>query len=240
MPIQRYTARVSESEPVAAKYHFLHIELIEPHRLSFVAGQYILLEVPGTEQKKSYSICSSATVDHALQFLIDVSPGGFGSKYIQALKPGDEVHFMAPVGQFVIAQPDTPVGAREKALVFVATGTGITPIKSMVMDQLQVKKDTRPMIVYWGLRYENDVCWLEDFEELARTFPNFQLHLVLSKAEESWPLCRGHVTDCLEIHEQPQDAGYYLCGNKPMIDEVQKMLLAKGILQEHIHHEKFY
>ena len=240
MPIQNFTARVADSTLLTDKFHYLHLELIEPKRIVFTAGQYILLSVPGTEQKKSYSIASSPEMDHAIELLIDMSPLGVGTTYINNLKLGDVVQFSAPSGQFAIAQPGTPIGDSEKALVFIATGSGITPVKSMILDQLQTRKDVRKIILHWGLRLESDLCWLDEFEELARAFPNFQFHPVLSKAEAEWPLCRGRVTDCFEIHPMVPEAGYYLCGNKQMIDDVQKFLLQKGVSNDRIHHEKFY
>ncbi len=240
MPIQSFRARVSDSKLQTEKFWTLHLELIEPHRIEFQAGQYIILSIPGMDQKRNYSIASSPAVDHALELLVDITPSGPGSTYLEKLKPGDEVQFMAPAGQFTFAQPDSEIGKAEQSIVFIATGSGITPLRSMILDQLQSKKDTRPMILYWGLRHENDLCWLEDFEELMDSFPNFKFHPVLSQSSDEWTLCRGRVTDCLGIHELPQNAGYYMCGNKRMIDDVTLLLREKQVLPEHIHHEKFY
>lgn len=240
MPIQNFSARVADSTLLTDKFHYLHLELIEPKRIEFTAGQYILLSVPGTEQKKSYSIASSPEMNHAIELLVDVSPLGVGTTYINNLKLGDMVRFAAPSGQFAVAQSGTPAGDAEKALVFIATGSGIAPIKSMILDQLQTRKDARSITLYWGLRLETDLCWLDEFEELVRTFPNFQFHPVLSKAEAEWPLCRGRVTDCLAIHPMNPETGYYLCGNKQMIEDVHLYLLQKNVTPEHIHNEKFY
>ena len=240
MPIQKFTARISETQQLTEKYLHLYIELVEPHRLEFVAGQYIMLSVPGTDQKKNYSIASSPTIDHALELLIDIAPQGIGTTYITGLKLGDTISFMAPAGMFTISQPGTPVGDGEKSLVFVASGSGITPIRSMILDQLQVHGDARSMTLYWGLRREGDLCWLEDWEELERSFVNFTFHPILSQAGAEWTLCRGRVTDCLSIHPLPTDGGYYICGNRIMIEDTVKLVQNKGILEEHIHREKFY
>lgn len=240
MPIQSFRARVSDSKLQTEKFWTLNLELIDPPRLSFQAGQYIILSIPGIDQKRNYSIASSPAIDHAIELLIDISPAGPGSTYLKNLKPGDEVQFMAPAGQFTFAQPDSDLGKEERAIVFIATGSGITPLRSMILDQLQNKKDTRPMTLYWGLRHEKDFCWLEDFEELMDSFKNFQFHPVLSQASEEWSLCRGHVTDCLGIHALPEQGGYYLCGNKRMIEDTQNILIGKSVKSEHIHFEKFY
>lgn len=240
MPIQKFNARISETQQLTEKYLHLYIELVEPHRLEFTAGQYIMLSIPGIEQKKNYSIASSPTIDHAIELLIDIAPQGIGTTYIKGLKLGDTISFMAPAGMFTVAQSGTLVGDAEKSLVFVASGSGITPIRSMILDQLQVRGDTRPITLYWGLRHEGDLCWLEDWEELERSFANFTFHPILSQAGAEWTLCRGRVTDCLSIHPLPVDGGYYICGNRIMIEDAARLVQSKGILEQHIHHEKFY
>jgi len=62
----------------------------------------------------------------------------------------------------------------------------------------------------------------------------------MSQARQEWPLCRGHVTDCLAIHAVPVNAGFYLCGNTAMVQDVKKVLIDKGVAEANIHHEKFY
>lgn len=245
LPFKVFKARLSEKKQLneSGKFWFHHFELIEPNRIQFTAGQYIQLSVTGTAQKKSYSICSPPQTDHAVELMIDSTPlelGGLGTKYLMEIEPGQEATFMAPFGQFTVPDRGTPIGAAEKALVFVATGTGLAPIKSILEDLLVYKGDDRPMILHWGLRFIEDQCWFEDFELLSEQHPNFRFHPVLSKAPENWPLCRGRVTDCLTVHEMLPNAGYYVCGNASMIADVTKLLTEKGIAPEHIHHEKFH
>lgn len=240
MPIQKFTARVADAQQITQKYLHLYVELIKPHRLEFTAGQYIILNIPGSEQNKNYSIASSPAIDHAIELLIDIAPHGVGTTYIQGLKAGDSISFMAPAGMFTISQPGTPTGDAEKSLVCIASGSGITPIRSMILDQLQTRGDTRPITLYWGLRHEGDLCWLEDWEELEKSFTNFTFHPVLSQAEATWTLCRGRVTDCLFVHPFPANGGYYICGNRIMIEDTAKLVQSKGVQEQYIHHEKFY
>jgi NAD(P)H-flavin reductase len=213
-------------------------EMKEPHNLEFEAGQYASLGFPDNPMRRPYSIASSPADSHKFELLIDTTPQGIGTKYLSNMRPGDEAAFLAPMGLFTLAKGEQ--AEKEKALMLIATGSGIAPLRSMVLDLLQTKGDTREIWLYWGLRYETDMFWEDEFHELSQAFPNFHFHITLSKATEDWPLCRGHVTDCLSIHEVPANAGYYLCGNKPMIEDTMKLLLEKGIPKEFIHHEKFY
>jgi NAD(P)H-flavin reductase len=240
MPVEIFTATLAEKQIVGEKFLYLFFELNEPHRISFTAGQYILLDVPGSAQKRSYSIASAPIENHKIELLIDITPHGAGTQYLKTLEPGGQIQFRAPMGVFTLSQPDTEIGKEEESLFFIGTGSGITSLRSMILDQLQTRNDKRKMILHWGLRNEEQLFWEEDFQLLSETFPNFAFHPVLSKASESWPFCRGRVTDCLTIHQQGERAGYYLCGSRAMINDVQALLLKKGIQQQHIHYEQYY
>lgn len=236
MSIDTFSARVAEHIALTQYTHWVQIELIQPNLIDFVAGQYVMLKIPSSERTKNYSIASPPAVNHQVDLLVDIKPQGEGTKYITGLKPGDEVEFMAPGGRFVITD-----NQQEKQLVFVATGSGISAIRSMILNLLQTKNDTRQINLHWGIRFVDDIYWEEDFRLLAKQFSNFSFDLVLSKGPEDWPLCSGHVTDCLKKHYQDfENSGYYLCGNRNMIEETSELLTSKGVDNQFIHHEQFY
>lgn len=232
---QQYTAKLAEKTVYNPKFERYAFELVEPNKLEFAAGQYVSFAINAEGHRRSWSICSSPEVDHGFEILIDPAPMGIGTKFLQALKPGDEVKVLGPLGQFV-----TDESGAEEALVLVATGVGITPFRAMLLNLLQVKKDTRDITLYWGLRFVEEMIWEDEFEELAENFKNFHFHPVISRATQEWPLCRGRVTDCLNVHALPANAGYYLCGGDQMIEDVKALLLAKNVASERIHREKFY
>lgn len=253
MAIQTYRARVAEHSYLASKYQQVHLELTEPPRLEFRAGQYVMMKVPGVTGVRQYSITSPPSMNHAIELLVDVIPGGLGSMYLASLAPGDEVEFMAPAGAFTMAHEE---GGEEK-LLFVATGSGIAPVRAMLLDLLVDKKDTRPMWLHWGLRYAEDVFWFDEFSQLAEEYDNFTFDLTLSKPPEDWELCTGYVTQCVLKHHSdfstmstPRKAGptlhashiiaAYLCGNRRMIEDVRMELTRKGVVGTRIHTEQFY
>lgn len=238
MPVQRCTAVLSERIEFSEKYVYFTFEMKEPHNLTFEAGQYASLGFPDNPVRRPYSIASAPSEDHKFELIIDTAPQGIGTKYLMNLPLGGEAAFLAPMGMFTLAKGEQ--AQKEKALMFVATGSGIAPLRSMILHLLQTENDKREMWLYWGLRFETDLFWEEEFEELTKAFPNFHFHVTLSKASDQWPLCRGHVTNCLSIHDVPAEAGYYLCGSKPMIEETVALLNSKGIPKESVHHEKFY
>lgn len=234
-PPQAYTARLEEKFQHNAKYTQFSFELIKPHRLKFQAGQYVSLKVSGQGERRSYSICSTPDIDHQIDLLIDSSPGGLGVKFLQDLDFGAEIEVMAPMGQFVI-----PENLSADHLIFVATGSGVAPFKSIIEDQLRNKQDQRQITLHWGMRQPEDLFWLGDWEELDEAFDNFHFHPVLSQAPAAWTLCKGRVTDCLSIHQRPDNAVYFLCGSQAMVNDVNMVLTELGIAKELIFTEKFY
>ena len=235
MAITQFSSRVSKITFFNHKFCLVHLELIKPSRFSFVAGQYILLDVPGTEQKKSYSIASAPEMSHAIELLVDISPGGVGCEYIKKLKPGDSVTFRGPVGAFVIDQ------SQGKELVFVATGSGISSLRSMLLDQLITRGDKRKIRLYWGLRYVTDLFWEEDFYQMDEDYENLEVEIILSRPPDEWKLSSGYVTDALQVLEKDfSSKSYYLCGGASMIQDVRALLEKKGVLAGNIHFEKYY
>ena len=239
IPPQIYTAVLTEKKQLNARYFFLHLELQMPNRITFTAGQHVSLSVPGIDQRKSYSITSTPEMNHAVELLVDIQPQGPGSQYISQVNIGEEVSFLAPLGRYHITQQDDPICEKEKALTFIATGSGIAPFKSMIIDQLRRVGDTRKIRLIWGVRHEDDLVLLEKFEELQLGFPNFEFHPVISQAQPEWNLCRGHVDDCLNVHGFIPESGYYICGNKEMVQQIADLLIQKGISEDIIHWEKY-
>jgi ferredoxin-NADP reductase len=238
----KYRARLSEKYYLAENEHFLFLkfELVEPKAIAFVAGQYVSFAIPGGGARRSYSIASTPDTMHGFSIVAEMVPGGLGSTFLRALPLGDEVEVLGPLGRFVVDEPESAV--TQSKLLFVATGSGIVPIYSMINDLLINKHESRQMRLHWGLRDEASMFWFDNFERLMETYPNFVFDPVLSQPGEGWSLCRGHVQDCLtrDFAETKLTQWHgYVCGNPTMVEQVSALLAALGMEREHIHHEKF-
>jgi ferredoxin-NADP reductase len=235
---QLFTAKLADKVVLNEKFQQLYFELTQPSSMVFEAGQYISLSLPDGQERRSYSICSAPDKTHGFEVLVDIAPQGKGVQYLQSLQFGQEISFLAPLGLFVVPEifPTLP----NQPLVFIANGSGIAPFRSIVLDQLQQKQNQNKITLYWGVRHEEELCWLDEFEDLMASYPNFQLHLVISQAHPEWSLCRGRVTDCLLVHELPEYADYFLCGSAHMIDDMLELLRQKEIPKAKLHREKFF
>lgn len=236
IPPKLYKARLEDKIVHNEKFIQYAFELIEPYEMTFEAGQYVSIKVSDKGERRSYSICSAPNITHGFELLVDIEPGGIGSQFLTNLEFGSEIEFLGPMGVFTLDK-----SGKENEVVFVATGSGVTPFRSMILDMLQEKHDTRPIILYWGLRHADQLFWQDEFVQLAETFENFNFTPILSRPPEDWPLSRGRVTDILSAKEiNIQSAGYYLCGSAPMIQDTKSILLEKGVPPEFIHFEKFF
>jgi ring-1,2-phenylacetyl-CoA epoxidase subunit PaaE len=99
--------------------------MVQPHRFTFDAGQYLLLKVHPNGTRRSYSLWSDPSNAHGFELFVEVIPNGVGSHFLSTLPFGSDVEFLAPLGQFTVPTTITPA----TPLVFIATGSGIAPFQ---------------------------------------------------------------------------------------------------------------
>ncbi len=166
-------------------------------------------------------------------------PPGQMSSYIFNLKPGDKVIISGPYGEFFARETDNE-------MIFVGGGAGMAPMRSHIFDQLKRLKSNRKISFWYGARSLREVFYADEFDELAKKYPNFSWHLALSEAlpEDNWKGLTGFIhqvlyNEYLKEHKAPEDCEYYLCGPPLMIDAVQKMLDDLGVEKENILFDDF-
>jgi len=234
---QKFTAEVIKKEKVSSKVYLVTFKLLSPAAISFKAGQNMMLMI-STGVNRTMSIASPPSEKNTLLMAHDTSPHGPASLWTEQLKVGDPATFVAPTGG-VLSLLDT-----NKRKVLIATGTGIAPFRSMILDKLSAISSQSSdclMVLYWGLRREEDVFWNEEFDELQKLFSNFSWRLIYSKPSESWKGDRGHVTEYVMNNEKDmENSEFYLCGNKAMVSEMNAKLLERNVPKEQIKTELFY
>jgi len=216
---------------LAGKYHYFVFE--SKDSLLFKPGQYISIKVAPV-RINCYSIACSLS-DNLFGLLIDISPGGPGSKFFENLQAGDPITYLGPFGVFTYKETD---GAEN--ILFLATGSGVAPIRDLIDFLLKNRKIQTPITLYFGLRFEEDIFWKEYFEQLAREYLNFHFILSLSKPTDKWAGKSGHITTIIQ-KELTNASAYaaYLCGGKAMVDEGAVILQNLGCPKERIYLERF-
>jgi CDP-4-dehydro-6-deoxyglucose reductase len=230
---QKCTATIVSKVALTSKVFLVDFAMKEPAEIAFLPGQTFSLNVaPGVN--RSMSISSPPSEKNHILMCHDVGPGGPGSQWTINHGVGDEATFMAPLGIFVM----DPESHRKKVLV--ATGTGIAPYRSMLLDYLG-KGGTDDITLYWGLRYEEDVYWVDEFQALAAKYPNFRFVLTLSQPTDAWQGKRGRVTGHVTQDESNlPGSDFYLCGNQAMIKDVEAQLTAHQVPPHQIYKELYF
>lgn len=185
------------------------------NKISFKSGQFFLLHTNGTERPFS---AASPPSDKNLQFLIRKHINGAVTPVLEKLVKGENIEISGPYGAFTLKP-----GKEE--LIFICTGTGIAPFRSMIPDALE-KSPTRRIILINGFRHE---CFFEDmWNKLVKSRKNFKLYGACSSPDKKWKGLQGHVTDHLsKIITSPKDKLIYICGSEKMVADVKKVLTEK-------------
>jgi CDP-4-dehydro-6-deoxyglucose reductase, E3 len=231
-----FQAHVSRIRDLAHDVRELDLTLDYPPNIAFKAGQFISFEVPKEGMPypvtRPYSIASPPSIRDRVTLLFNLVEGGPGSTYLYSLKQGDSVTFKGPAGSFFLR--DDPA----KHLLFVATGTGIAPFRSMLLTLLE-RNTGQPLTLFWGLRYERDLYYQDELADWAARYPPFNFVTTLSRPGPAWQGGKGRVTALVQERiTSVRDLSVYLCGNGAMIADVTALIQAKGLCP--IYREKYY
>jgi ferredoxin-NADP reductase len=238
-PVARqYRAILRHSRQLTETTKHLEWEVVEGGKFDFLAGQFVSMTLRDGENEhtRAYSIASAPGPDARFAICLNRVPGGLFSNYLCDLKPGAALEFTGPHGFFVVRQPV------ERDLAFIATGTGIAPMRGMI-EALLTPDSTldRDLWLLFGVRHPETVLYREEFERLAESHPRFHFIPVLSRPPEGWSGERGHVQGVLRKRFAGRnDFEAYLCGLKAMVDDVRTILKGEfGFDRRQIHYEKY-
>jgi len=202
------------------------------------AGQFVSVKVD--KIFRSYSI-SSRPQKNYFELCVKVVENGLASNYLANLEEGNEIEFLGPIGNFTFQKQNE--SQPQKTTIFIGTGTGIAPLKSIIEDELEKGWSGKIYLMYC-VRYIKDIFYKEFFEKLAAKHKNFTFDITLSRPEDpSWEKSggkTGRVTDLLRnMQLDPSATETYTCGLKEMVEETTSILQQKGLLSEAIHFERF-
>src|SRR5712691_2617177 len=128
----------------------LHLKLPANERLQFLAGQYLEFLLKGGA-RRSFSMANPPHADDLIELHVrHIAGGQFTDHVFGKMKERDILRFEGPLGTFFLRDDS------DKPIVFVASGTGFAPIKSLVENAFH-KGVTRPMVLYWGGRRPKDL-----------------------------------------------------------------------------------
>ena len=195
---------------------------------------------PGDEIRRAYSIASAPSGSGRFEIAVTRVSGGPGSEYLHTIPVGSTLRALGPHGLFTRAPTD------ETPAIFVATGTGVTPLRSMMQAALGAGSRA-PMWLLFGARYEEDILYREEFEAWARRHPGVAYHVTLSQPRGAWTGRRGYVQAHLaelygELASRAAGAAphVYVCGLDRMVKTVRELSRHSiGVDRKHVHAERY-
>lgn len=199
---------------------------------NFLPGQYINITAKSSI-RRSYSIANAPQQSGKIELHIRKVPQGAMSQYwFEEAKVNDLLRFEGPLGTFCVREKP------EKNIIFLATGTGIAPIKSILehLDNSPLHLENRNFYIYWGGRNPSDIYWQPDFNQINPVF-----NPVLSRSQPlDWQGHKGYVQQAV-IADQLDlaNAVVYACGSPEMIKDAKKLFIEKGLKDNNFFSDAF-
>jgi ferredoxin-NADP reductase len=248
-PLQTFTARLTRSVRLSELTKHLEFEMQGIPRFGFVAGQWLSFKTAmpdGEELTRAYSIASPPGDDNRFALCLNRVQDGFMSNYLCDMRDGREIPCQGPFGDFILRPP-------MRDTIFIATGTGIAPLRSMLhwLFASGPDKDGRgrpssidaqghELWLLFGNRTEKDIYYHDEFLRLAEQHPNFHYLPTLSRGSADWSGLRGYVQDHVPaIVQGRSDMHAYICGLEKMVTANRELLKSLGWDRKAIRYEKY-
>jgi ferredoxin-NADP reductase len=237
-PLQTFAARLVSSISLSPQTKHLEFAVTTIPRFGFVAGQWLSFKTnkpDGEEITRAYSIASPPGDDNRFALCLNRVQDGFMSNFLCDMNVSDEISCQGPFGDFILRPPlrDT---------VFIATGTGIAPFRSMLHWLLAdpVRHQDKQLDLLFGNRTEKDIYYHEEFLDLASHHTNFHYHPTLSRGAPEWRGLRGYVQEHVPgIVQSRINMHAYICGLDKMIKANRELLKGLGWDRKSILYEKY-
>ena len=233
--VGRWTSVLDRVERVTHDMRAVALRLEGPEPMSFTAGQFVNVEVPGTSEVRAFSMMNPPSRAGSVELLVKVIDGGLFSEWLERdARRGDRVALQGPLGVFRVRLSHRPI-------VMIAGGSGLAPILAMLADQAE-RGCERPITFLYGVRARRDLCRLEEIAEIGQRLPGFRFIPVLSEEPGGgeWTGARGFVSEAL-VSEGLDLRGHdaYLCGPPAMIATAIPVLTRGGVRERNVYFDAF-
>ncbi len=230
--------------PVTPRSRLVTLDL-RGHVFDFRPGQAVLIGVPGIQPHRPYSIACSperASETQALELLIALEADGTLGPHLPDTTPGTLIDVEGPLGTFFF-----PVDLPNQRLLFVAGGTGIAPLRSMLDHVLrhtsgvpaQALAEAGVSLLY-SARNSEEFAFkdeLRGYEARGR----LEMHCTVTRDDSTWAGGRGRIgrAHFERIVHDPGNTLCFVCGPRAMVSESVSTLAALGVPADAIRTEEW-
>jgi CDP-4-dehydro-6-deoxyglucose reductase len=233
--------KIIKIESVTAQTSIFWAEVQDMNCFDFTPGQFITFDLPIHEKRnkrlRSYSIASAPNESNLLELIIGKVPHGLASEYFfnpEKCNPGIELDYRGPLGVFTLPND------LKKHHIFVCTGTGVAPFRSMIKHVIQSNIPFQSIDLVFGARTADDILYQDEFEQLAREIENFNYHVCLSR--EEYKGYKGYVHEVYQnvaSTKNKKDVHFMFCGWREMIDQAREELSELNYTKDQIDFELY-
>ncbi|RQS65071.1 oxidoreductase [Burkholderia sp. Bp8963] len=238
-PVPVRVARIAALDMIADQT--MRVELhVEPDdengsAVEFEAGQFAELEVPGSDIRRPYSLANTSNWEGRLEFLIRLRRDGWFSTYLrERARLGDPLTVRVPMGGFGLFVESL------RPRWFVAGGTGIAPILSMLrrMAEYQEMPDAR---LFFGVNQESELFLRDELKQLQVDLPQLRVDLCVWRPRDDWSGFRGTPVDALRaaLSSAAVRPDIYVCGPPALVQGARDAATAAGVPDAQFASERF-
>lgn len=204
---------------------------------AYAAGQAVMVGLHGSPLRKPYSIASAPTETARtgwLELLVQIDNSGSPDPHLELAMPGTAIDVEGPFGQFGL--PPT-LG---DGLLMVAGGTGIAPLRSMLVDALARPGEAPAVSVVYSARAAEELAYRDELERLAEAHRLRLWCTVTREPSGGWPGRRGRIDQALLAEALPAaGAACCVCGPPAFVAGVTSGLHALGVPEARIVVERY-
>ena len=230
------TFRVHEAIPATPRAHILRLDL-QGQAFPYLAGQAAYLQPVGADKRRPYSIASAPeeTAQHGLiEFLVQTASDRSSGLTAELIQPGRMVAVDGPIGSFTF-----PPHPSERRFLFIAGGTGIAPLRSMLWHTLLAERDGHVSLIY-SVRSPDEFAYMREFQQLEDDGRIDFRHTVTRTAVEGWLGRQGRIdAACLDGLIEPGVTLCFVCGPPALIGEIRPQLMELGVREDQIRIENW-
>lgn len=232
-PTVAFRGKIASITWVADTVVELTLKLPRNFRFGFTAGQYCRLQVPGTDQWRSYSMATGENEKTKVSFLVRILPQGVMSDYLrERARVGDVLEMEGPKGGFVLTPDFRPH-------LLLAGGTGLAPMMSMLSRLRYVRPAAPPVKLFFGCTNAEQLFYTEELEDRTSFLPSLEVRALLMDNAGRPDVEQGNPVSAISADDLLPGTVVYMCGPPGMMRAAEEKLLELGIPQEDIRMEQF-
>ncbi len=228
-PIRTLPSKVDAITKLSHDVIELRLRVPPQSNFKYLPGQYINI-IKG-DYKRSYSIANKDSTTGIVLFIKNYQGGKFSTYLFNEAKINDLLRMEGPLGTFFYRKTN------KTNIIFLATGTGIAPIKSILenMEQNKVEMKDKNIYLFFGGRTQEDIFWEPQFKNI-----NVHFIPVLSRSENKWNGEKGHIQEALITKRiDLSDSVVYACGSVNMIKDAKEITIKNGLPEELFYSDEF-